>query len=203
AGDLAPLREVDTPGRSTIQAVSELLERPAGELLKTILYDAGGRTVAVLVAGDREVSDDKVGRVMWPAPVRLFEDADFEGLGLVKGFVGPQGLSEDVLVVADHSVRGGRKWVAGASQPDPQVTGAKLDRDRRSDRREDRARFRPGDPCPRDGGRLQLARGIVLGHTYQLGTRYSKPLGATFVDEDGTDRFYEMGCYGIGLSRIV
>jgi prolyl-tRNA synthetase len=203
AGDLAPLEEVDTPGRSTIQAVSELLGRPPEALLKTILYDAGGRAVAVLVAGDREVSDDKVGRVMWPAPVRLFEDGDFETTGFIKGFVGPQGLPEDVLVIADHSVRGGRDWVTGANRLDRHVTGANVDRDFRVDRWEDVATFRPGDPCPLDGGRLQLARGIVLGHTYQLGTRYSKPLGATFVDEDGTDRFYEMGCYGIGLSRIV
>src|SRR6266540_5048742 len=82
---LEPLTEVATPGRSSIQAVSELLGRPPSEMLKCMLYDAGGRTVAVLIAGDREVNDDKVARVMWPAPTRLFEDADFAQRDIVKG----------------------------------------------------------------------------------------------------------------------
>jgi prolyl-tRNA synthetase len=203
AGDLEPLTEIPTPGRSSIQAVSELLRRPSSDLLKTILYDAGGRTVAVLIPGDREVNDDKVARAMWPSPVRLFEDADFASRRFVKGYVGPQGMPDEVVVMADHSVRAGRNWVTGANVPDAHVTGANVDRDFRVDRWEDVAQVRPGDPCPRCGGRLQLAKGIVVGHTYQLGTRYSKPLKATFVDEDGTEQPYQMGCYGIGVTRIV
>jgi prolyl-tRNA synthetase len=202
-GQPEPLSEISTPGRSTIHAVSELLGRPASEMLKAIFYDAGGRSVAVLIPGDREVNDDKVGRAMWPAPVRLFEDADFAARGFVKGFAGPQGLPDDVTIIADHSVGAGRNWVTGANKPDVHVTGANMDRDFRVDRWEDVAQVRAGDPCPRCGGRLQLAKGIVLGHTYQLGTRYSKPLKATFVDEDGTEQPYQMGCYGIGLTRIL
>jgi prolyl-tRNA synthetase len=202
-GDREPMTRLDTPGRSSIQAVSELLGRAPAEMLKCILYDAGGRTVAVLIPGDREVNDDKVGRVMWPASVRLFEDADFKARRLVKGFVGPQGLSEDVTIIADPSVRAGHDWVTGANAADRHVTGANLDRDFRVDRWEDVAQVREGDPCPRCGGTLRLARGMVVGHTFQLGTRYSKPLKATFVDEDGTEQPYQMGCYGIGLTRIV
>jgi prolyl-tRNA synthetase len=202
-GDREPMTRVDTPGRSSIQAVSDLLGRPPAEMLKCILYDAGGRAVAVLISGDREVNDDKVARVMWPAPVRLFEDADFKARGLVKGFVGPQGLSDDVTIIADWSVRAGHDWVTGANAADRHVTGANLDRDFRVDRWEDVAQVREGDSCPRCGGTLRLARGMVVGHTYQLGTRYSKPLKATFVDEDGTEQPYQMGCYGIGLTRIV
>lgn len=202
-GNLEPLAEVSTPGRSSIQAVSELLGRPPSEMLKTILYDAAGRTVAVLIPGDREVNDDKVGRAMWPAPVRLFEDADFEARGILKGFAGPQGMPEDAVIIADHSVRAGQNWVTGANKSDLHVSGANVERDFRVDRWEDVAQVRPGDPCPRCGGRLQLARGIVMAHTYQLGTRYSKPLEATFVDEDGTQQLYQMGCYGIGLTRIL
>ena len=202
-GDREPMARLDTPGRSSIQAVSELLGRPPAEMLKCILYDAGGRAVAVLIPGDREVNDDKVARVMWPAPVRLFEDADFKARGLVKGFVGPQGLSDDVTIIADWSVRAGHDWVTGANAADRHVTGANLDRDFRVDRWEDVAQVRDGDPCPRCGGTLRLARGMVVGHTYQLGARYSKPLKATFVDEDGTEQPYQMGCYGIGLTRIV
>jgi prolyl-tRNA synthetase len=93
--------------------------------------------------------------------------------------------------------------VTGANRPDHHATGANIDRDFRVDRWDDLARIREGDRCPNDGGGLSISRGIVLGHTYQLGTRYAVPLEATFVDEDGTDRPFQMGCYGIGLTRIL
>jgi prolyl-tRNA synthetase len=202
-GTLEPLTPVDTPGRASIQAVSEQLGTAPSQMLKCMLFDAGGETLAVLIPGDREVNSAKVARVMWPAPVRMFEDGDFERRGLIKGFVGPQGLGDGVAVIADLSVRAGRNWVTGANEPDRHVTGANVGRDFRVDRWEDVAQVRPGDPCPVCGGRLEVARGIVVGHTYQLGTRYSKPLKATFVDEDGTEQPYQMGCYGIGLGRII
>jgi prolyl-tRNA synthetase len=201
--ELEPLTEVATPGAATIQAVSELLGRPAGDMLKTILYLAGQQAVAVLVPGDREVSDAKVERAMWPSPVKLFDEDEFGHRGIVKGFAGPQGLPEGTLILADHSVRAGANWVTGANRPDHHVTGANVDRDFRVERWDDLAQIRAGDPCPNDGGSLSVSRGIVLGHTYQLGARYSVPLEATFVDEDGTDRPFQMGCYGIGLTRIL
>jgi prolyl-tRNA synthetase len=202
-GPLEQVAEVSTPGRSSIQAVSEFLGRPAPEMLKCILYDAGGGAVAVLIPGDWDINESKVARAMWPAPVRLFQEEDFRARGLLKGFVGPQGLPEDVTVIADLSVRGGRDWVTGANRPDTHATGVNVDRDFRVDRWEDVSQVRPGDPCPVCGGRLRLDKGIVVGHTYQLGTRYSKPLKATFVDEDGTEQPYQMGSYGIGITRIV
>lgn len=201
--ELAPMEEIATPGRSTIHDVVELLGRPAAEMLKCMLYDAGGTTVAVLVPGDREVNDKKVASALWPAPVRLFADEDFSQRGFVKGYVGPQGLADDVVVIADPSVRAGQNWVTGANRPDHHVSGANAGRDFRVDRWEDVTRVNEGDACPRCGGRLHVGRSIVVGHTYQLGTRYSTPLKATFVDEDGTEQPYQMGCYGIGLSRIV
>jgi prolyl-tRNA synthetase len=203
AGEPEPLTDVPTPGRSSIQDVSELLGRPAKEMLKSMLYDVGGSTLAVLVPGDREVNEKKVARAVWPATVRLFKDEEFPARGFVKGFVGPQGLPEDVTIIADHSVRARRNWITGANRPDHHVTGASLDRDFHVDRWDDVTRVNEGDPCPTCGGRLHIGRSIVVGHTYQLGTRYSQPLKATFVDEDGTEQPYEMGCYGIGLSRIV
>ena len=198
-----PLQVVETPGASTIEAVSALLGRPPERLLKTMLYDAGGRTVAVLVPGDREVEEAKLERAFFPTPIARFEDADFEPRGFVKGFVGPQGMGPDVLVIADHSVRGGADWVTGANEPDRHASGVNTPVDFRIDRFEDVVALREGDRCPYDGGTLRVGRAIVVGHIYQLGTNYSGPLGARFVDEDGSMRPFQMGSYGIGISRIV
>src|SRR5262249_57198026 len=102
---LAPLTEIATPGRATIQSVVELLGRPASEMLKCIVFDAAGETVVVLLPGDREVNERKVGRALWPTPVRLFDDEDFAARGPGKGFVGPQGLGSGVRALAEPSVR--------------------------------------------------------------------------------------------------
>ena len=199
----APVEVVDTPDAPTIEAVSALLGRAPATTLKTMLYDAGGRSLAVLVPGDREVEEAKLERVFFPTPIRRFEDADFAARGFSKGFVGPQGMTEDVIVLADHTVRGGADWVAGANEDDRHVTGVNTPRDFRVDRWEDVVALRDGDRCPNCGGTLHVARGIVLGHIYQLGTHYSGPLGARFIDEDGSEKPYLIGSYGIGISRIL
>jgi prolyl-tRNA synthetase len=198
-----PLEVIDTPAASTIEAVSALLGRPPRELLKTMLYDAGGRTVAVLIPGDREIEEAKLERVFFPTPIALFEDGDFQARGYVKGFVGPHGLGPDALVIADRSVRGGANWVTGANEPDRHASGVNTPRDFRVERFEDVVALREGDRCPNDGGTLHVGRAIVVGHIYQLGTNYSGPLGARFVDEQGAERPYQMGSYGIGISRIL
>jgi prolyl-tRNA synthetase len=201
--DLAPLEAVDTPGAATIDEVSTLLGLPGDRLLKTMLYDAGGRTIAVLVPGDREVEEAKLDRAFFPTPIRPLEDREFTERGYPKGFVGPQGMTDDVTIVADHAVRGGVDWVTGANEVDRHVTGANTPRDFRVDRYEDVVALREGDRCQVDGGTLHVGRAIVVGHIYQLGTIYSAPLGATFVDEDGSERHYQMGSYGIGITRIL
>jgi prolyl-tRNA synthetase len=203
ATELAPLAAVDTPGAATIEEVSTLLGVPGSRLMKTMLYDAGGRTIAVLVPGDREVEEAKLGRAFFPTPIRQLEDEEFAERGFPKGFVGPQGMGEDVTIVADHAVRGALDWVTGANEVDRHVTGANTPRDFRVDRYEDVVALREGDRCQVDGGTLHVGRAIVVGHIYQLGTVYSAPLGATFVDEDGSERHYLMGSYGIGISRIL
>jgi prolyl-tRNA synthetase len=199
----APLDVVDTPDAATIEAVASFLSRPAERMLKTMMYDAGGRSLAVLVPGDREVQDAKLERAFFPTPVRRFDDTDFVERGYVKGFVGPQGMGKDVTVVADHTVRGGGDWVTGANEPDRHAVGVNTPRDFRIDRFEDVVALRDGDRCPNDGGALHVGRAVVLGHIYQLGTNYSGPLNARFVDEDGSERPYIMGSYGIGISRVL
>jgi prolyl-tRNA synthetase len=117
--------------------------------------------------------------------------------------VGPQGFDDDVQVLADHTVRGGRDWVTGSNRVDRHVSGANTPRDFRVDAYEDLVEFREGDRCPLDAGELSIGRSIVVGHIYQLATKYSEPLEATFIDEDGSRKPYVMGCYGIGISRIL
>jgi prolyl-tRNA synthetase len=201
--DLTALVEVSTPGAATIEAVSVQLGVDASTTLKCMLFFAGERIVAVLVPGDREVNEKKLARLFFPAPVRRFEESDFEGRGFAKGFVGPQGLPAEAAIMADLSVRAGKDWVTGANRTDFHVTGANAIRDFRVDSYEDLVSIREGDRCPVDGGELKIGRSIVVGHIYQLGTKYSEPLDAAYLDEDGTRRFYQVGCYGIGVSRIM
>jgi prolyl-tRNA synthetase len=200
---LEPMEEIGTPGAATIDAVAEQLGVDPAATLKCILFETQGRAVAVLVPGDREVNERKLGRIFFPAPVRRFETADFEARGYAKGFVGPQGLGEDATILADHSVRGRANWITGANRADVHVRGANEGRDFRVDRYEDLVEIREGDRCPVDGGEIRIGRSIVVGHTFQLGTKYSEPMAATFLDEDGAQRLYQMGCYGIGITRIL
>jgi prolyl-tRNA synthetase len=201
--DLEPLTEVETPGAVTIDLMVEQMAVPAEATLKCILFDVEGRTVAVLVPGDREIGEKKLRRLHFPERVRPFDDEDFAARRFPKGFVGPQGLGPDVTIFADHAVRGRVNWATGGNRPDVHVTGANLDRDFRVDRWADLVQIREGDPCPIDGGRLLIGRSIVVGHIYQLGTYYSEPLGATYQDEDGVQKPYVMGSYGSGITRIM
>jgi prolyl-tRNA synthetase len=201
--DLQPLEVLDTPNTPTIDTLAALLDVPTGRTLKNVMFDAGGQTLAVLVPGDREVNEAKLEQLFFPTPIRRFEDGDFVARGLVKGYVGPHGLPEDAIVIADHSARAGKDWITGANERDHHVRGANTPRDFRVDRYEDVVEIREGDRCPNDGGELRIGRSIVVAHIYQLGTRYSAPLKATFVDEDGTEQLFQMGCYGVGISRTL
>ena len=201
--DLEPLETLDTPDTPTIDALARFLAVPPERTLKNILFDAGGQTLAVLVPGHREVAEEKVEQLFFPTPVRRFEDADFAERRFPKGYVGPQGMPDDAIVVADHSVRAGTNWITGANETGHHVGGANTPRDFRVDRYEDVIEIREGDRCPNDGGELRIGRSIVVAHIYQLGTKYSAPLKATFVDEDGTEQLFQMGCYGIGISRTL
>jgi prolyl-tRNA synthetase len=198
-----PLVVLDTPDTPTIESLCALLGCEASETMKCIMFEAGDAMVAVLAPGDREVNEAKLERLLFPQHVRRLTDEDFATRGLVKGYVGPQGLSEDVRVLADHSVRGGRDWITGANERDRHVRGANVGRDFTVDAYEDLVELRDGDRCPIDGGALRVERSIVVGHIYQLGTHYSAPLEATFIDEDGSRRPYVMGSYGIGISRVM
>jgi prolyl-tRNA synthetase len=197
-----PLETHHTPDRPGIDLVVEhFADRglTAAHMLKCIAgRDAAGRPIVVLVPGDREAR--------LPRGAQTFTDEDFaDHPELVKGYIGPMGLqARGVRVLADYAVGRGHTWVTGANQSDHHVTGATLGRDFEVDEWGPFATVTDGDPCPGCGGALELVRAVEAGHTFQLGLTYStKIAGATFLDEEGREQPYWMGCYGIGVSRAL
>lgn len=196
------LVEHHTPGRPGIDLVVEHFAgrglKPAGMLKCIALRDDAGRLAVALVPGDREV------RV--PGGWTTLTDEDFASYPqLHKGYIGPMGLAEaGVRVVADHSVGAGGPWVTGANKPDHHVTGATLGRDFTVGEWASIAVVKGGDPCPNCGEPMELVRSVEAAHTFQLGLTYSAKLDeARFVDDQGSPAQYWMGCYGVGVSRLV
>ncbi len=203
-GSTAAMQEVATPGLHTVAEVAAFLGVPAGRLIKTLLYQVGEQVVAVLVRGDHEVNEVKLKRHLGADDVALASDAAIARVtGGPKGFSGPVGLG-DVRVVADHAVAFLSDAVVGANKADVHLIHVDLARDGRIDAVADLRNVVAGDACPRCAdGRLSIARGIEVGHVFRLGTKYSDAMRAVYLDQEGKERPIVMGCYGIGVSRIV
>jgi prolyl-tRNA synthetase len=200
----APARDrVHTPDLPGIAGVAAHLGVEPSELLKCIAFDVDGALGLALVPGDREVNPYALAQALAPRSVRLYTDDDFAARpDLPKGYIGPD-FTGAALVVADPLVGEERPWVTGANEVDHHVRHVVLGRDFRVDLWADLVSVVSGDPCPRCGGALSVDRGIEVGHVFQLGTKYSEALDATYTDADGQDHPMVMGCYGIGVSRIV
>lgn len=206
-----PLVRVHTPGVPGVDDLSAHLGIAASQILKCVLYklpavegEAALRVIAVLVPGDREVNEHKLTKVLGAAP-SLLDAADFTAHpALVRGYVGPVGLGAHVhRIIADHHVAAGRDWCTGANQVDHHVTGCNLGRDFTPDEFADVTNVRAGDASPDGSGPLAIDRSVEVGHIFQLGTKYSQPLEARYLDTNGKDVAMVMGCYGIGISRIL
>ena len=197
--ELEAPEEVETLGMRTIEAVSKFLDVDPRATAKAMPVVAGDKLVLALVRGDDRLNEMKLlaelGENFRPA-----EDAEIrEAFGASGGSIGPVGTT--VEVIADETLRVGQ-YVVGANRDDVHLRGVQAGRDfeaRFADLREVRA----GDACPNDGGHLRLQAAIEVGHIFKLETRFSEPLKATFVDEDGTERPLIMGCYGIGPGRVI
>jgi len=198
-----PMKTVSTPGQHTIEEVSMFLKVPASSLVKTLVYLADGKPVAVLVRGDREVNEIKVKRAMGASDVVLATDAAVrEVTGAPVGFAGPVGLK--IPVYCDVEICAMTDFVVGANAADAHLVGVNLERDFAPTACGDYRQAAPGDACPRcDKGHLKGYRGVEVGQVFFLGTKYSKPMGVSFLDVDGVEKPAEMGCYGIGVTRIV
>ena len=200
----APEREsVHTPALPGIAGVAQHLGVEANRLLKSIAFDVDGELGLARVPGDREVNPYALTQAVAPRSARLLTDEDFAARpDLPKGYIGPD-FSGAALVIADPLVGEERPWVTGANETDYHVRHAVLGRDFKVDLWADLVSVVSGDPCPRCGSDLSVDRGIEVGHVFQLGTKYSVALDATYTDDAGADHPMVMGCYGIGVSRIV
>jgi len=200
-----PVEELDTPDTPTIETVAARLGVPASATLKNLLVIAGepGEVVAIGVPGDREVDLRRVEELL--GPVRIFEAADFAAHPeLVRGYVGPQGLAGRAFrYVADRRVAPGTSWVTGANRPDTHARHVVAGRDFTVSEYADVVTVVDGDPCPRCGGPLTLARGVEVGHVFQLGRKYADAFGLDVPGPDGAPIRLTMGSYGIGVSRAV
>jgi prolyl-tRNA synthetase len=200
-----PLHKVPTPGKATCEEVAELLRLPLGRTVKCIMLHAADRVWMLLIRGDHSLNEIKVGKVPGLAGFRWASDAEIlAATGCAPGYLGPVGIPADMPLVADRTVALMSDFVCGANEVDYHLRGVNFGRDcREPDQVADLRNVVAGDPSPDGKGVLEIVRGIEVGHVFALGTRYSQAMGATYLDADGRPQVMEMGCYGIGVTRIV
>lgn len=198
----AALQKVHTPRATSIEAVAKFLKVAPTQLVKTLIFKADDRPVAVLIRGDHDANENKIRRALNAKVIELADNATIEKVtGAPTGFAGPVGIKCDII--ADHDVPLIKDAVTGANELDHHLTGVNVGRDYQLTTTYDLRNAQEGDPCPRSDGTLQIVHGIEVGHVFKLGTKYSVSLGAEFVDEKEERHPMIMGCYGIGVNRII
>ncbi|MCK4697683.1 MAG: proline--tRNA ligase, partial [Dehalococcoidia bacterium] len=200
--EMLPMEEVATPGKITIKEVSSFLGIPESQTLKAVFYAADGDIVFVAIRGDLEVNEVKLKNALGCHELRLAQEEEVAKAGLVAGSASPLGLS-GVKRVGDPSITLGANLVAGANKPDTHMRNVNYPRDFAVDLLIDIATAQAGDGCLRCGAPLLTTRGIEVGHVFKLGSFFSERMGATFLNRDGVARPILMGCYGIGIGRLL
>ncbi|KFL17410.1 prolyl-tRNA synthetase [Geobacillus stearothermophilus] len=200
----AELKKVATPGQKTIDEVASYLQVSPERCIKSLLFNVDGRYVLVLVRGDHEANEVKVKNVLNATVVELATPEETERvMGAPVGSLGPIGVSEAVMVIADHAVAAIVNGVCGANEEGYHYIGVNPDRDFAVSQYADLRFVQEGDPSPDGKGTIRFARGIEVGHVFKLGTKYSEAMNAVYLDENGQTKTMIMGCYGIGVSRLV
>jgi prolyl-tRNA synthetase len=197
--------KLHTPGVKSIKQLVEFLNIPADHMVKSLLFVVDDRFVLTLVRGDHELNDIKLKNMFDANVIRIASESEvLEVIGAPAGFIGPIGMDGNkVTVVADQAVEGLVNAVTGAGEEDYHYVNVTPGQDFSVEQYGDLRNIKEGDSCPQCGGLIEFARGIEVGHVFKLGTRYSEKMKATFLDENGKEQPMIMGCYGIGISRMV
>ena len=197
-----PYQAVPTPNKRTIREVCEFLKVDETTSAKLLVYLADGKPVAAPVRGDHELNEAKFRRVIGAAVLVPADAATIEkATGAPMGFLGPVGIK--IPLVIDRAIAAMATVVVGGNAVDVHLKGVVPGRDFPLENVHDVRNADAGDPCPRCGKPLQITAGLEIGHVFKLGTKYSKSMGATYLDEKGQEVHAIMGCYGIGINRIV
>src|SRR3984893_12839368 len=200
-----PMQRVATPGMSTCEEVAKLLHLPLGRTIKCIMLNAGGKIHMLLIRGDHTLNEVKTGKIAGLKGFRWASEAEIvDATGCAPGYLGPVGIPPDMPLIADRTVALMSDFVCGANEAGFHLRGVNFGRDcREPDLVADLRNVVAGDPSPDGKGHLEIVRGIEVGHVFALGAVYSEAMGATFLDAAGQPRLVEMGCYGIGITRVV
>lgn len=198
------LTKIETPGKRKVKVVCEFLDIQSEQLVKTLIYMVKDEPVAVLIRGDHEVEEVKLANILGISDedLRMADDKEvYDATGTPSGYLGPIGL--DIQVIADKEVEAMVNFAVGANEKNFHVLNCNMGRDFTPSQTGDVRKVTSGDKCILCGGDLKLTKGIEVGHIFKLGTKYSTALNATFLDANSKEQPFIMGCYGIGISRIV
>jgi prolyl-tRNA synthetase len=198
----AAIEEVATPGRKTIEELEAFLKISARQTLKAVFYMADNKFVFVVIRGDLLVNEIKLKNALHCQELRLATDAEVKEQGIVAGSASPVGL-KGIMVVADDSVNSGTNFIAGGNKPDLHIKNVNYPRDFHADIVADIGLAEAGSRCAKCNSKFGAVRGIEVGHIFVLGTIYSTKLGANYIDAAGVSHPIVMGCYGLGLSRLL
>lgn len=200
--DLKDKEPVDTPGAATIDEVTAFLKVDATRLVKTLLYVADGKPVAVLIRGDRELNEIKLQRALGAVELEMAEAEVVQQVtGAPVGFAGPVGLKQEIPILVDPLAAAVANCVVGANENEKHFLNVNIERDFKATQIVDLTDARAGDICPKCGQAMVVKDGIEVGNTFMLGTKYSEALGAKFLDAEGNENPCIMGSYGIGVTR--
>ena len=207
AEEMKPLEKVSTPDCHTIEMVKDYLKVPIEKTIKAVAFqDDDGRLILAFVRGDHEVNEIKIlNAVEGALHLHMAEESAISEAGGCAGFMSPIGIKDGTVIVVDSTVMEMYNAVAGANEVDVHYINVTPKRDFDSNKIivTDIRMVKEGDPCPHCGQALKMTRGIEVGQVFSLGNKYSKALNATFLDENGKEKFFEMGCYGIGVGRTM
>lgn len=194
-------KEVITPDTKRIIDLVAMLQMQPTDFVKSMVYNADGNLVMVLVRGDREVNESKLAKLLKSTSLELATEKEIKSIGSVMGYVGPVGDLKNVRVIADYEIKSMTNFVVGANKQNVHYINVN-----NADFKCEWADLRfadENDVCPVCGGKLEICKGNELGHIFALGTRYTDKFNTTYIDSDGKSKIMQMGCYGIGLERTV